>query len=60
MGRQRASNDGSGRVYYPFTDGLIYWNSTMPLLNDSLDLDTLDAHGQLLGYVVTNRHRFCY
>ena len=34
-------------LYY---NGLIYWNTTMPMLQDSLDLDTLDAHGQLLGY----------
>ena len=31
-------------------NGLIYWNTTMPVLQDSLNLDTLDAHGQLLGY----------
>jgi hypothetical protein len=33
-------------------NGLVYWNSTMPMVKDSLDLDTLDAHGQLLGYAV--------
>ena len=33
-----------------YHNGLIYWNTTMPMLQDSLDLDTLDAHGQLLGY----------
>jgi len=31
-------------------NGLIYWNTTMPILKDSLDLDTLLANGQLLGY----------
>ncbi|MEI7980944.1 MAG: T9SS type A sorting domain-containing protein [Bacteroidota bacterium] len=31
-------------------NGLIYWNTTMPMLRDSLNLDTLDVHGQLLGY----------
>ncbi|MEI7981902.1 MAG: T9SS type A sorting domain-containing protein, partial [Bacteroidota bacterium] len=31
-------------------NGLIYWNTTMPMLRDSLDLDTLDIHGQLLAY----------
>jgi hypothetical protein len=51
FGRMRASSDGSTRVYYPYTDGLIYWNSTMPQLQDSLYLDTLYNHGQLLGYV---------
>jgi hypothetical protein len=56
MGRMRAMDDGSPtpHKYYPYTDGLIYWNSTMPVLADSLFLDTLDAHGQLLGYVTEN------
>jgi hypothetical protein len=31
-------------------NGLIYWNTTMPMLRDSLNLDTLQAHGQLVGY----------
>jgi len=31
-------------------NGLIYWNTTMPMLQDSLDLNVLDANGQLLGY----------
>jgi len=31
-------------------NGLIYWNTTMPMIKDSLNLDTLDAHHQLLGY----------
>ncbi len=31
-------------------NGLLYWNTTMPMMQDSLNLDTLDAHGQLLGY----------
>ena len=55
FGRMRASDDGSqGKVYYPYTDGVVYWNEDMPMLDDSLNLDTLDAHGQLLGYVVAN------
>ncbi len=32
-------------------NGLVYWNTTMPMVKDSLDLDTLEAHGQLLGAV---------
>jgi hypothetical protein len=32
-------------------NGLVYWNTTMPMIQDSLDLDTLAAHGQLLAYV---------
>jgi len=51
-----ASGIGGGSVYGGskyislFRNGLIYWNTTMPMLQDSLDLDTLDAHGQLLAY----------
>ncbi|MEI7980945.1 MAG: T9SS type A sorting domain-containing protein [Bacteroidota bacterium] len=33
-----------------YNNGLIYWNTTMAMLPDSLNLDTLDVHGQLLGY----------
>jgi hypothetical protein len=54
FGRMRATDDGSGRKYYPGTDGLIYWNSTMPVLNDSLDADILFANGQLLGWVYSD------
>jgi hypothetical protein len=52
FGRMFAKGDLDGRKYFPWTDGLIYWNSTMPMLDDSLNADTLLAHGQLLGYVV--------
>ncbi len=52
FGRMHAKGDLDGRKYYPWTDGLIYWNSTMEMLNDSLNPDTLEAHGQLLGYVL--------
>lgn len=31
-------------------NGLIYWNTTMPMLMDSLNLDTLQKYGQLMGY----------
>lgn len=42
---------GGTRYIYINLNGLVYWNSTMPMVKDSLDLDTLEAHGQLLGYV---------
>jgi hypothetical protein len=42
---------GEDRFIYINQNGLVYWNSTMPMVTDSLDLDTLEAHGQLLGYV---------
>ncbi len=54
VGRMFANSDGSSRFYYPGTDGVIYWNEDMAPLQDSLNLDTLDAHGQLLGYVTEN------
>jgi hypothetical protein len=31
-------------------NGLIYWNTTMPVLQDSLNLDSLYYRGQLIGY----------
>jgi hypothetical protein len=43
--------EGTSRYIYINQNGLVYWNSTMPMVADSLDLDTLEAHGQLLGYV---------
>lgn len=42
--------DGDKYIYIN-RNGLVYWNSTMPMLQDSLILDTLEAHGQLLGAV---------
>jgi hypothetical protein len=42
---------GSTKYIYINQNGLVYWNSTMPMVKDSLDLDTLEAHGQLLGAV---------
>jgi len=43
--------EGSTRYIFINQNGLVYWNSTMPMVTDSLDLDVLDANGQLLGYV---------
>lgn len=41
--------------YYPFTDGLIYWNETMDVLDtttiSSYTLDFLDAGGYLIGWI---------
>ncbi|MCK9220365.1 MAG: T9SS type A sorting domain-containing protein [Bacteroidales bacterium] len=39
------------KYIYVNVNGLIYWNSTMPMIQDSLVLDSLEAHGNLLGYV---------
>jgi len=54
FGRMFAKGESDGQKYYPYTDGLVYWNSTMPPLHDSLFIDTLFAHGQLIGYIPDN------
>ncbi|MCX6252070.1 MAG: hypothetical protein NTX61_15140 [Bacteroidetes bacterium] len=54
FGRMKLADYGSGTLYWPETDGLVYWNSDMPMLNDSLDLSILEANGQLMGYVQSN------
>ncbi|MEI7500908.1 MAG: T9SS type A sorting domain-containing protein [Bacteroidota bacterium] len=43
----------TGGTYYIYTNvnGLVYWNSTMTMVKDSLDMDILTADGQLLGFV---------
>lgn len=40
--------------YYPYTDGLIYWNEDMPVLDTAQigNLDTLFNHGQLAGFML--------
>ncbi|MEI7662093.1 MAG: T9SS type A sorting domain-containing protein [Bacteroidota bacterium] len=55
-GRMRANGDGSSRFYFPGTDGLIYWNENMPVIDTTRlsNLDTLEAHGQLVGYVAAD------
>jgi hypothetical protein len=44
--------------YYPYTDGLIYWNESMPVIDTGLissnTLDYLDAAGNLCGYVLSS------
>jgi hypothetical protein len=54
FGRMRATDDGSGHKYFPGTDGLVYWNSTMPPVADSLDPTVLENAGQLLGFVYSD------
>ncbi|MFH1160707.1 MAG: T9SS type A sorting domain-containing protein [bacterium] len=52
FGLQRGNGDASGAKYfYPYTDGLIYWNEDMPELPQDLDPDTLFAHGNYIGWV---------
>jgi hypothetical protein len=56
VGRMRANGDGTAHYYFPGTDGLIYWNESMPMMDTTFisNLDTLEAHGQLAGYVAAN------
>ncbi len=57
FGRMRALDDGTGHKYAPGTDGLVYWNSTMPVLDTAIvtDLDSLISHGLCIGYVAANQ-----
>jgi hypothetical protein len=51
FGLQRASGDAAGsKYYYPWTDGLIYWNEDMPELPQDLNPDTLFSHGNYIGW----------
>jgi hypothetical protein len=44
--------DATGaKFWYPFTDGLIYWNEDMPELPQDLDPDVLFANGNYIGWV---------
>lgn len=49
---------GDTLYYYPYTDGLIYWNESMPVIDTTLissyTLDYLDAAGILCGYVLSS------
>jgi hypothetical protein len=53
FGRMRAKGDADGRKYYPYTDGLVYWNSMMnPIDTATLtDINILFDQGLLIGYV---------
>lgn len=57
FGRMRAIDGPDGQQYAPGTDGLVYWNSTMPVLDTAIvsDLDTLMAHNLCIGYVASNQ-----
>lgn len=60
FGRMLHASDGAASSYYPYTDGLIYWNEDMPPLDsamigsDVFDLDNLEANGYLLARVQDN------
>jgi hypothetical protein len=57
FGRMRVSDDdyvAANNSYYPYTDGLIYWNESMPQLDTTQleNTDTLEAHGNLLAWMI--------
>ena len=51
FGLQRAKGDNAGKYWYPFTDGLIYWNEGQAELPQLMDPDTLYNHGNYIGWV---------
>jgi hypothetical protein len=55
-GRMRVSDAdlaAAGSSYLPYTDGLIYWNENMPVMDTTLlaDLDLMNESGNLIGYM---------
>jgi hypothetical protein len=51
-GLQRGSGDEAGATYWvPKTDGLLYWNETMPTWPEVLDPDQLEADGCIIGWM---------
>ena len=54
FGLMRVANSDTtdgGTEYYPFTDGIAFWNEGEPTLTD-LDADVLDAAGKLVAWTV--------
>jgi hypothetical protein len=52
FGLQRGMGDEAGaKWWYPFTDGLIYWNEDKPELPEVLDPVWLDENGYVVGWV---------
>ena len=57
FGRIFVSDDNYNEVYnliYPYTDGLIYWNESMPLLDTAqlADWNGLIANGNLIASMI--------
>ena len=40
--------------YYPYTDGLVYWNESMPAIDTAIynNLDSLENRGMIIGYML--------
>ena len=52
FGLQRASGDeAGGKFWYPFTDGVVYWNEDMPAFPEMMDWDQLYTDGNMIGWV---------
>lgn len=50
-GLQRALGDDAGTYWFPFTDGVLYWNETMPTLPEMMDPEQLEEDGNIIGWV---------
>jgi len=50
------TNPPGAWYFYPTTEGMIYWNESMPMLDStvisSYTLENLEAWGNLVGWVV--------
>ncbi len=59
FGRMAKIYTGGDLFYYPFTDGLIYWNESMPVIDTTLissyTMDYLYDAGMLCGWVFTDQ-----
>ena len=51
FGLQSDSGSSAAAYYRPYTEGLIYWNESMPQLPDDLDPTTLLANGNYIAWV---------
>jgi len=57
FGRMNVSDDdysAEGNSYYPYIDGLLYWNESMPPLDTTqlANYDTLQANGNLIAWMI--------
>jgi hypothetical protein len=59
FGRMAKIYTAGTQYFYPWTDGLIYWNESMPVIDTTListyTLDYLEAAGNLCGWVITEQ-----
>ena len=50
-GLQRSLGDATTTYWFPFTDGVLYWNETMPQLDEWMDPVQLEEDGNIIGWV---------